>query len=157
MPNSQMKTELLESLFLEALQKGQQVKCRVYSGSMRPTFQIGDLLTVDSCQPKVGEVAVYTLNSHWVTHRVIKIQKESFLLKGDAFQPGGEEEIHESRVIGRVVEHQRDLRARQINILRKALKRCPQSLRSLLWNIIPESTQDYIREKSLSDVGIIAE
>ena len=135
MPPSHIKTELLQSLFLEALQKGQQVKCRVYSGSMRPTFQVGDLLTVDGCQPKVGEVAVHTLDSHWVTHRVMAIQNDCFILKGDARQAGEEEEIHESRIIGRVVAHQRDFRARQIVLLRKALKKCPQPLRSLLWKL----------------------
>ena len=85
------------------------------------------------------------------------IQNDCFILKGDARQAGEEEEIHESRMIGRVVAHQRDFRARQIVLLRKALKKCPQPLRSLLWKLIPKSAQDYIREKSHSGVLIVSE
>ena len=142
-------TQLVESLMREALQKGQEVQCRVYSGSMRPAFKIGDLLVVDGKLPQVGEVAVYVHGEYWVTHRVIKVERETFFLRGDAIEGDSLEEIPKSQIIGRVVEHRRDRRAREITAFRWALRLFPNILKKPLKRLLPRQFYNYINEKSL--------
>lgn len=149
--------QLLESLLQEALLKGQQVRCRVYSGSMRPAFEIGDLLVVDGKRPQVGEVAVYLQDKYWITHRVVRIENGLFSLQGDAFKGEFTEKVSERQVIGRVVEHHRDWRAREIKVFRKALTLCPSILRGPLKKLLPDPLKKYLQRKSLNGMITIAE
>ncbi|MBT6433933.1 MAG: hypothetical protein HOK97_08520 [Deltaproteobacteria bacterium] len=149
--------DITDSLQLQALQKGQQVRCRVSSGSMRPTFDIGDLLIVDGQRPGVGDVALFLLESHWVTHRVIEINDGVFHLRGDALYATNGEEIEESQIIGRVISHHRDRRAYQIRLFQQLLRQCPTEVRKALGLILPSSIKRYIKARALVDVQVISE
>ena len=79
----------------------------VISGSMEPTYSVGDLLyvkTVDPDSVKVGDPITFVLNEDLVvaTHRVVKIdaEKRHFTTKGDANETEDAAPVHFNNLIG---------------------------------------------------------
>ena len=79
----------------------------VISGSMEPTYSVGDLLyvkTVDPDSVKVGDPITFVLNEDLVvaTHRVVGIDKENrqFTTKGDANETEDAAPVHFNNLIG---------------------------------------------------------
>ena len=79
----------------------------VISGSMEPTYKVGDLIyvkAVDMEDIKVGDPITFVLNEDLVvaTHRVIKIDAENqhFYTKGDANEIADGDPVHYKTVIG---------------------------------------------------------
>ena len=79
----------------------------VVSGSLEPTYSVGDLLFVKSVDPydiKVGTPITDLLNEDKVkgTHRVIKVDAENqhFYTKGDANDTADAAPVHFNNVIG---------------------------------------------------------
>ena len=83
-------------------------KCyTVISGSMKPEYNVGDLLyvkDVDVKTIKVGDPITFILNEDLVvaTHRVVRIDAENqrFYTKGDANEIEDSEPVHFNNVIG---------------------------------------------------------
>ena len=79
----------------------------VISGSMEPTYSVGDLLyvkTVDPDSVKVGDPITFVLNEDLVvaTHRVVSIDKENrqFTTKGDANETEDAAPVHFNNLVG---------------------------------------------------------
>lgn len=79
----------------------------VISGSMEPTYSVGDLLyvkTVDPDSVKVGDPITFVLNEDLVvaTHRVVAIDSENrqFTTKGDANSTEDAAPVHFNNLIG---------------------------------------------------------
>ncbi len=79
----------------------------VVSGSMEPTYSVGDLIYVKSVSPeevKVGDPITFVLNEELVvaTHRVVEIDKENqcFYTKGDANDAPDGDPVHFNNLIG---------------------------------------------------------
>lgn len=79
----------------------------VISGSMEPTYSVGDLIyvkEVDVEKIKVGDPITFVLNEELVvaTHRVVEIDLENkhFYTKGDANQTVDAAPVHFNNVIG---------------------------------------------------------
>ena len=79
----------------------------VISGSMEPTYSVGDLLyvkTVDPDSVKVGDPITFVLNEDLVvaTHRVVDIDSENrrFTTKGDANESEDANPVHFNNLIG---------------------------------------------------------
>ncbi|MBQ9428035.1 MAG: signal peptidase I [Clostridia bacterium] len=79
----------------------------VISGSMAPTYNVGDLLYVKRVDPseiKVGDPITFVLNENLVvaTHRVVRVDADSqhFYTKGDANQIEDGDPVHFNNVIG---------------------------------------------------------
>lgn len=79
----------------------------VISGSMEPTYSVGDLLYVKKAAPstiKVGDPITFVLNEDLVvaTHRVVRVDAESqrFYTKGDANDTEDQDPVHFNNVIG---------------------------------------------------------
>lgn len=79
----------------------------VISGSMEPTYSVGDLLyvkTVDPDSVRVGDPITFVLNEDLVvaTHRVVKIDGENrqFTTKGDANETEDAAPVHYNNLIG---------------------------------------------------------
>lgn len=79
----------------------------VISGSMEPSYSVGDLIYVKSVDPntvKVGDPITFILNENLVvaTHRVIKIDAENqyFYTKGDANETADALPVHFNNLIG---------------------------------------------------------
>ena len=79
----------------------------VLSGSMEPTYSVGDLLYVKSVDPdsvKIGDPITFVLNEDLVvaTHRVVAIDAESrhFTTKGDANKTEDANPVHFNNLVG---------------------------------------------------------
>ena len=79
----------------------------VVSGSMEPTYSVGDLLYVKEVDPdgiKVGDPITFVLNEDLVvaTHRVIRVdaQNRHFYTKGDANDTADAAPVHFNNVVG---------------------------------------------------------
>lgn len=79
----------------------------VISGSMEPTYSVGDLIYVKSVDPdsvKVGDPITFVLNEDLVvaTHRVVAIDSENrhFTTKGDANETEDAAPVHFNNLIG---------------------------------------------------------
>lgn len=82
----------------------------VVSGSMEPTYYVGDLIYVRAAEAesvKVGEPITFVLNEDLVvaTHRVVKIDAENqrFYTKGDNNQIADTNPVHFKNLIGQPV------------------------------------------------------
>ena len=73
------------------------------TGSMSPTIEIGDIVVV-----KIGEdgkekdIITYKKDNEFITHRIIKIDGESIIAKGDNNNTQ-DEEITKDAIVGKVV------------------------------------------------------
>lgn len=79
----------------------------VISGSMEPTYSVGDLLyvkTVDPDSVKVGDPITFVLNEDLIvaTHRVVKVDSENrrFITKGDANETEDAAPVHFNNLVG---------------------------------------------------------
>jgi signal peptidase len=79
----------------------------VISGSMEPTYSVGDLLYVKTVDPdsiKIGEPITFVLNEDLVvaTHRVVQVdaQNRVFITKGDANSTEDAAPVHFNNLIG---------------------------------------------------------
>ena len=79
----------------------------VISGSMEPTYSVGDLLyvkTVDPDSVEVGDPITFVLNEDLMvaTHRVVKVDRENrlFTTKGDANGSEDAAPVHFNNLIG---------------------------------------------------------
>ena len=79
----------------------------VISGSMEPTYSVGDLLyvkTVDPDSVKVGDPITFVLNEDLVvaTHRVVEVDRvnRQFTTKGDANETEDAAPVHFNNLIG---------------------------------------------------------
>ena len=79
----------------------------VISGSMEPTYRVGDLIYVkptDPAQIKVGDPITFVLNESLVvaTHRVVEVDaaEQHFHTKGDANEIADQSPVHFNNVIG---------------------------------------------------------
>lgn len=75
----------------------------VTSGSMEPTFSVGDLILVraeDSYGP--GDVVTFTQGGSVVTHRIVGSVDGSFITRGDANNTEDSDLLSPSRIVGRL-------------------------------------------------------
>ena len=79
----------------------------VVSGSMEPTYSLGDLIYVKTVDPdavKVGDPITFVLNEDLLvaTHRVVAIDRENrqFTTKGDANETEDARPVHFNNLIG---------------------------------------------------------
>ena len=79
----------------------------VISGSMEPTYSVGDLLyvkTVDPDSVKVGDPITFVLNEDLVvaTHRVVAVDSQNrlFTTKGDANETEDASPVHFNNLVG---------------------------------------------------------
>jgi len=86
---------------------GLQVFC-VLSGSMEPTYRVGDLIFVKKTAPQeiqVGDAITFVLNENLTvaTHRVVRIDpaKQHFFTKGDNNSVEDAAPVHYNNLIGR--------------------------------------------------------
>lgn len=79
----------------------------IISGSMEPSYSVGDLIYVKQMDPakvQVGDVITFVLNEDLVvaTHRVVRIdaEKQHFYTKGDANETEDAAPVHFKNLIG---------------------------------------------------------
>lgn len=76
---------------------------KVATGSMADTINIGDLVIVKiTDKVNLNDIIVYQDNNYFVTHRLIKIEKDRYITKGDA-NNSQDTPIVPSQVLGKVI------------------------------------------------------
>lgn len=82
----------------------------ILSGSMRPTFDTGAIIILDTWNkhPKKGDIASYNgsgleYNKPSITHRVVKVSKKGYTFKGDFNPIADSNVISQKRIQGTVV------------------------------------------------------
>jgi signal peptidase I len=78
---------------------------RIGSGSMSPTFEIGDDILIQETKDFAeNDIITYTVNEeNCVTHRVVSIDSEKIITKGDANNIA-DEAIEKNTVIGKYIK-----------------------------------------------------
>ena len=76
---------------------------QVKSGSMESNIHVGDyVVALKQSSYKEGDAITYKYNDYYVTHRIIKIEKDKIITKGDA-NVDADEEISIDQVTGKVI------------------------------------------------------
>ena len=77
---------------------------RVISGSMEPNIKVGNFVLIKKCQSyKKGDIVTFIdSNNNVVTHRIIEINKDNIVTKGDANNTD-DGIIHLSDIQGKVI------------------------------------------------------
>ena len=76
----------------------------IATGSMEPTLNVKDFIIVkESDKYSVGDIITYKENNSYITHRIIKINGDTLVTKGDA-NNSEDKIISKSEVIGKVVK-----------------------------------------------------
>lgn len=77
---------------------------RVVSGSMHPTIEIGDMIIIKKIDNyKIGDIVTYTEdNGTLITHRIIKVNENTVVTKGD-YNNTEDPEISKTKIQGKVV------------------------------------------------------
>lgn len=110
MPDFLVDADEFATLTTSILSEGQVLRFQARGDSMRPFIKNGDLVEVHAVSKKVlvrGDVALCRLeNGRLVVHRVIKVNKDSLLLQGDALHYT-DGLVSQENVLGRVdkVDH----------------------------------------------------
>ena len=76
----------------------------VISGSMEPILKVGGILyyeKIDINDFKVDDILVYQLNDHVVSHRILKIEKDGFITKGDNNSSFDSYIVNKTNIMGR--------------------------------------------------------
>lgn len=75
----------------------------VLSGSMEPTFSKGTLLLIrDTGQVEVGDIVVYQSGRELIVHRIISLQGDEVITRGDA-NNAADEPFARSQIRGKVI------------------------------------------------------
>lgn len=76
----------------------------IATGSMEPTLNVKDFIIVkESDKYSVGDIITYKEDNSYITHRIIKINGDTLITKGDA-NNSEDKTISKSEVIGKVVK-----------------------------------------------------
>lgn len=76
---------------------------KVMTHSMENKIHAGDyLLVIKNKEYKKGDIVTYKKDNYYITHRIIKINKNSVITKGDANNIN-DEKINKSDIVGKVI------------------------------------------------------
>ena len=76
---------------------------KIASGSMRPILNVGEVILIkDNLDYKKGDIITYKRNNHYITHRIIQINEDEIITKGDNNNTNDDSILKED-VIGKVV------------------------------------------------------
>lgn len=76
----------------------------IISGSMEPILKVGGILyytEINNNEFKKGDILVYRTNKYIVSHRIKKINKNSFITKGDANPINDQKEVNYNQILGK--------------------------------------------------------
>ena len=76
----------------------------VVSGSMQPILKVGGISYYEESNIsdfKEGDILVFELNDHTISHRIVDVEDNYFLTKGDANNSIDSYEVYHNQVIGK--------------------------------------------------------
>ena len=76
---------------------------KVITGSMEPYLHVNDIVVIKKCNDyKVNDVITYKKDNEYITHRIISINDNEVITKGDANNIQ-DEPIRKNNIVGKVV------------------------------------------------------
>lgn len=76
---------------------------KVMTGSMEPNIHVGDYLLVKKCKEyKEKDIVTFKKDGYYITHRIIKVNKDTIITKGDANNIA-DEETNKSNIVGKYI------------------------------------------------------
>lgn len=76
----------------------------IRSGSMEPVLHVGAIVIVNPyAELKEGDIAMYNVNSSNIVHRIVSIDGDKYIFKGDNVSQPDLQPIPKDNVIGKVV------------------------------------------------------
>ncbi len=82
------------------------VPYRILSGSMEPTYQVGEVVLVDTSvkNPGIGNAVAYHMGNSIIIHRVVRVNRDgAYVTKGDANASEDLSPVTGDEVLGRAV------------------------------------------------------
>ena len=77
-------SKIIDEIYTEKLEMGLRVCMAVSTDSMYPTILPGSLIEIEKCKEYFeGDVIVIATNKSFIVHRVVKINKNMVVTKGD--------------------------------------------------------------------------
>lgn len=78
---------------------------KVLSGSMEPDILVGDIIIIEKCQSyEVNDIVTFNVeNQYLVTHRIIEIQENNYVTKGDNNNTIDSEKVTLENIDGKVI------------------------------------------------------
>lgn len=76
----------------------------IVSGSMEPTLKVGGILyyrTINISDYNENDILVYKMKKHIISHRIVKIDNNSFITKGDANKKSDSLKVYNSQILGK--------------------------------------------------------
>ena len=83
---------------------------QIQSGSMMPNIQIGEVIVLWKCKNyEENDIITYKMNSHFVTHRIVKKSEEGYTTKGDFNNAEDEVIVQKEQIQGKLIFHSKIL------------------------------------------------
>lgn len=101
-----MKISELFSNIVRMMPYGTIYRFKLYGNSMNPTFKSGDILMAEKiCEDcyKEGDITVFESDGMVIAHRIITINGDNVLTKGDALSLA-DPPIKKKNLLGKVVQ-----------------------------------------------------
>ena len=121
---------------------------KVVSGSMADAINIGDVVIVklrdDNSTYNVNDIIVFKQKDYIITHRIVAIEGEKIITKGDANNTE-DETINKNQIIGKVTKV-----VTKLNILKKVFT-SPSVLISIIITLILFAVAFSIEDNNLKD------
>ena len=119
----------------------------ILSGSMEPELSIDDLIIVKkSDNYDVGDIVVYQRNYELIVHRIVEINGNNVITKGDANNIE-DDPISKKQIIGKVVHIARNI-CKYVKVITEPIVFVPFFITILLFNFAFSGSE---KERSVSD------
>ena len=84
---------------------------KIETGSMRPEIDIGEIVILfKQDEYKENEIITYKVNDmYFVTHRIVQIEENGYITKGDYNNTADKEIVEREQIIGKVIIHSKIL------------------------------------------------
>lgn len=76
----------------------------VVSGSMQPTFKVGSIIYYHKNEIKEfqkGDILVYQIPKHIISHRIVSVNENGFITKGDKNKSNDSKLVYYNQVLGK--------------------------------------------------------
>lgn len=148
-----LETEIqdaLSEMWLEACQSGRTISFKIASGSMRPTIEVGDVVSVRRVEPSeihAGDIVAFKNDRHIIVHRIVRIIRAdsgyNFFQMGDA--GGAPVSLQATSIIGKVIAIRKNRREVRLDSPKQIIGSRLFAWRSLLVGYISRGQHKNIR------------
>lgn len=76
----------------------------IKTGSMKPALPVGSIVVADPyAKAKVGDIFAYQAGEKIIIHRIVEINGETYIFRGDANGTNDAAQIKQSQLVGKII------------------------------------------------------